>query len=67
MPDGQLRTAAAEGARQWRDVGELGQWQLSVRNDVSRGIGQAARVSRTVGGKISARERPSPRTDMFCS
>jgi hypothetical protein len=67
MPDRQLRTAAAEGPRQWCAVGELGHWLLLVRNDVSRGIGQSARVSRTVGGKISARERPSPRPDMFCS
>jgi hypothetical protein len=66
MPDRQLRTAGTEGPRQWRAVGELGQSQLSVKNDVSRGIGQSARVPRTVG-KISARERPSPRTDMFCS
>ena len=58
MPDRQLRTAAAEGPRQWRAVGELGQWLLSVRNDVSRRIGQSARVSRTVGGKISAPGAP---------
>ena len=31
---------------------------LSVRNDASRRIGQSARVSRTVGGKISAPAAP---------
>jgi hypothetical protein len=37
---------------------ELGQWLLSVRNNVSRRIGQSARVLRTVGGKISAPGAP---------
>ena len=46
------------GPRQWRAVGELGQWLLSVGNDVSLRIGQSARVSRTVGGKISAPGAP---------
>jgi hypothetical protein len=54
MPDRQLRTAAAEGPRQWRAVGELGQW-LSIRNNVSRRIGQSAR---TVGRNISAPGAP---------
>jgi hypothetical protein len=64
MPDRELRnltplsTPAAQGSHHWL---------LSVRNDVSRRIGQSARVSRTVGGKISAGERPSPWPDMFCS
>lgn len=67
MPDRQLRdltapSTAAQAPRRWRAVGELGQW-LSVRNNVSRRIGQSAR---TVGGKISAPERPSPRPDMSC-
>jgi Uma2 family endonuclease len=67
MPDRQLRdltppSTAAQGPRRWRAVGELGQW-LSVRNNVSRRIGQS---TRTVGGRSQPRERPSPRPDMFC-
>jgi hypothetical protein len=61
MPDRHLRNltppstaAAAQGPRRWRAVGELGQW-LSIRNNVSRRIGQSAR---TVGGKISAPGAP---------
>ena len=44
-----LVAANAHDATQWIGVGELGQWLLSVRNYVSRGIGQPARVSRRVG------------------
>ena len=45
---------------------DLGQWRLSVRNDVSRGIRQPARASRTVDGQVSAPERRSLRSEMFC-
>ena len=44
-----LVAANAQEPRQWIAVGELGQWLLSVRNYVSRGIGQPARASRRVG------------------
>ena len=50
-----LVAANAQEPRQWIAVGELGQWLLSVRNDVSRGIGQSARVSRTVGRRSQPR------------
>ena len=56
MPDRHLLNltprpaAAAQVPRRWRAVGELGQW-LSIRNNVSRRIGQSAR---TVGRNISA-------------
>jgi hypothetical protein len=64
MPDRELRnltplsTPTVQGSHQLL---------LSVRNDASRRIGQSARVSRAVGGKISAGERPSPRPEMSCS
>ena len=40
--------ANAREPRQWIAVSELGRWLLSVRNDVSRGIGQSARSSRAL-------------------
>jgi hypothetical protein len=73
MPDRQLRNltspytaAGAQSPLQWRAASELGQWLLSVRNNVSRRIGNLPAYVTRSAERSQRRERPSPRPDMFC-
>ena len=55
----------AQEPLRWTPVGELGQWLLSVRNDVSRRIGRVCpRIGH--GRRISTAERPSLLPEIVC-